>query len=257
MSNELINSNSEFPEVASSGGEMLEQPVSDHSDHAETMPLGVGLGESDESTSFLDDEPKAGINTGAVLIVVVVMAAVGAVMGMRALSNSNNAAVASNVDVENQIETFLENNSEQASDATDGSIRESAVIDQLNTVYADRQVPLDDVKKNPFITDADGNSTTAPVVDLTTDNGQRAHERARREMQESFEQASKRVIINTVLAGSNPMASINGKIVRPGGTLKVDTVEFTVESITTDHVVIVATNAEYELNSTYTIAVKK
>ncbi len=255
MSNELINSSNEFPEVASSGGEMQEQP---REEHAETMPLGVGLGESDESTPFLDDDAKSGMNTGAVLIVVVVVAAVGAVMGMRALSNSNNAAASTgNSDVENRIETFLENNSEQAAQNEDGSTRETAVIEQLNTVYADRQVALDDVKKNPFITDADKVNGELPVVDLNTDNGQRAYERARREMQESFEQASKRVVVNTVLAGTNPMASINGKIVRPGGTLKVDAVEFKIEEITTDHVIIIATNEEFELTSTYTIAVKK
>ena len=74
-----------------------------------------------------------------------------------------------------------------------------------------------------------------------------------------FTKAAQDITVNSLMSGSSPLASLNGKIVREGETITIgsDEVEFIVDSIQVDTVILVAESEEYDLKMKFTLGLKK
>ena len=123
-----------------------------------TMPLGTG--EGPEEGAALDPLAGAGtrrkISGGSVLIAAVVIIATGGLFAMRWLSEAT-AARDADREIESTIESFLksftglsDDNPEETETPT-GDNPSDRVLAVLTTEYSERQVPLRDVQRNPFI----------------------------------------------------------------------------------------------------------
>lgn len=247
MTNESIDTN----ELSHDESGAIEQ--------AGQLPLGSGgFGEADGPASFEDDTPNSRINSGAVIIAIVILTASASVIGMRAVSKSAGAEIAKgNTEVESQIESFLDTltTSEQNTSAT--KVSEASVMKVLSTPYSEHQIPLEDVKKNPFITNPDDVSTDPD--ENNSKNSQTAWEQQRTDMIAQYQAAADRIVVSSIMGGSSPLANINGKYVRIGDTLSVepDSMLFTIKSISGGIVTLYAEVKEFDFKSTYTISMKR
>lgn len=231
-------------------------------DQAEQQAIGTGnILNGDDDFPLVEDESSSKINSSAVIITLFILVSVGAVFGMRTVSNSNNTALGSNTEVENQIEVFLDSMASKDlrnSGGPDKLVNDTAILKVLSTSYADSQVKLEDVKKNPFRLSA-FDSSPGQSQDTTAPEGASKRWKAnRRELREKIEAASQSIIVNSLMSGSSPLASLNGKIVREGETITVgrDDVVFTVESINFDTVILVAESEEYDIKMQFTLGLK-
>lgn len=231
---------------------------------SDQQPLGSGnFLNVDDDLPLVEEESSSKINSSAVIITMFILVSVGAVFAMRTISKSNNTAFASNLEVENQIEIFLDSMASQnLSDGSgmNSSSSETTVLKVLSTTYSDRQVKLEDVKKNPFITVADASNQAQTQANPNPDGISLKKWNIQRELlREQFIAASQKITVNSLMSGSSPLASLNGKIVREGETITVgsDEVQFTVESIQINTVTMVAESAEYDLRIQFTLGLKK
>lgn len=231
---------------------------------SDQQPLGSGnFLNVDDDLPLVEEESSSKINSSAVIITMFILVSVGAVFAMRTISKSNNTAFASNLEVENQIEIFLDSMASQnLSDGSgmNSSSSETTVLKVLSTTYSDRQVKLEDVKKNPFITVADASNQAQTQANPNPGGISLKKWNIQREMlREQFIAASQKITVNSLMSGSSPLASLNGKIVREGETITVgsDEVQFTVETILLNTVILVAESAEYDLRIQFTLGLKK
>lgn len=231
---------------------------------SDQQPLGSGnFLNVDDDLPLVEEESSSKINSSAVIITMFILVSVGAVFAMRTISKSNNTAFASNLEVENQIEIFLDSMASQnLSDGSgmNSSSSETTVLKVLSTTYSDRQVKLEDVKKNPFITAADASNQAQTQANPNPDGISLKKWNIQRELlREQFIAASQKITVNSLMSGSSPLASLNGKIVREGETITVgsDEVQFTVETILLNTVILVAESAEYDLRIQFTLGLKK
>lgn len=231
---------------------------------SDQQPLGSGnFLNVDDDLPLVEEESSSKINSSAVIITMFILVSVGAVFAMRTISKSNNTAFASNLEVENQIEIFLDSMASQnLSDGSgmNSSSSETTVLKVLSTTYSDRQVKLEDVKKNPFITVADASNQAQTQANPNPDGISLKKWNIQRELlREQFIAASQKITVNSLMSGSSPLASLNGKIVREGETITVgsDEVQFTVETILLNTVILVAESAEYDLRIQFTLGLKK
>ena len=186
------------------------------------MPLGVGgddFGGDDGFDPLAGAEAKSKINTGAVLIALVVAIAAGGLFVMRTLAKMNNIATADST-TEEKINAFLNvltgngaNQGDNNSVLVDG---DESALHVLRETYTDRQVPLDNVQRNPFVIDE------TRAVAPTPGNPQGAApsaEQRRTAMEQRFRAAGKHLKVDSTLLGSTPLANINGEIYRVGDVL--------------------------------------
>lgn len=233
-------------------------------EHSDQQPLGTGnILNGDDDLPLIEEESSSKINSSAVIITLIILISVGAVFAMRTISKSNNTSFASNIEVENQIEIFLDAMASQ--DLSDGSglnssRGETTVLKVLSTTYSDRQVQLENVKKNPFITIADDGSQRQAQANPNPDGISAKRWNIQRELlREKFVAASQNITVNSLMSGSSPLASLNGKIVREGETITVgsDEVQFTIETIQISTVILVAESTEYDLKMQFTLGLKQ
>lgn len=178
--------------------------------------------------AFASDAPK--IKFGSLLIVVVVLVAAGAVFGMRALTKIT-AAAGGTSDVEQTVEHFLKSGVASGSQSDNPlGLGDDSVLGVLEGDYAERQIPIQDVQKNPFAPDG-ALSGGHVVVDPGEGSGtwNRIVQSAAAELQ-----------LKSIMRGRNPLANINGRIVSLRGSLTVGGVTFKVIKITTSSVKLVA-----------------
>ena len=248
-------------QIETSGQQLQEYEGIEPSDQ---QPLGGGsFLNVDDDLPLVEEDSSSKINTSAVIVTMFILVSVGAVFAMRTISNSNNTALASNTEVENRIEIFL--NSMAVKDLSSGSGMsssgsETTVLKVLSTTYSDRQVKLENVKKNPFITTADNSSHIQAHANPNPDGISSKRWNMQRELlREQFMAASQNITVNSLMSGSSPLASLNGKIVREGETITVgsDEVQFTVESIQLNTVILVAESPEYDLKIQFTLGLKQ
>ncbi len=231
-------------------------------EHSDQQPIGVGnILNDDDDLPLSEEESSSKVNSSAVIITLFILVSVGAVFAMRTISKSNNTAFAYNTEIENQIETFLDamaNDSLSGGSGLNNSSGDTTVLKVLSTTYSDRQIQLENVKKNPFIIEPDGGdlsqSTPTPNGDST-----RKWKVQRENLRERFVKAAQDITVNSLMSGSSPLASLNGKIVREGETISVgsDEVKFTVDSIQVDTVILMAESEEYDLKMQFTLGLKK
>jgi hypothetical protein len=187
------------------------------------------------------------INSGALVLGLVIVVAVIGLYSMRTLTRAT-AATGSRSDLEQSIETFLNTISGGrvgvAAGTTNQGAADETVLDVLSESYIERQVSLENVQRNPFIIFEEKPAeqpAKKPAVDPRI--------QLRRLRQEAFEQASGRLRLRSVLMGREPLATIDQRVVRIGDTVTAmpENVEFRVTAIAPDTVTLVAEDAELDL----------
>jgi len=221
------------------------------SDEEATMPIGIGAMDDDDSLgaadpfSQADESGKRGLNSGAVLLVAVVLIAIAGLFSMRTLTRAS-AAHDEPHEAEKSIESFLSmlqsSKSEGESPNYQLGAEETAVLDVLNESYASRQVALTHVQRNPFIIFEDSAGSDTP----SKPSGPDPMEQKREERRKLFAQAAGRLELRSVLMGNTPLATIGTNIVQVGATVVAEPegVTFTVTTISNDGVQIVAEDKE-------------
>ncbi len=184
------------------------------------MPLGVGddLGSDNGLDPLAGAETKSTINTGAVLIALVIAIASGGLFVMRTLAKMTNVASADTT-TEEKINAFLDvitGNAPGEQGSSTSSAGDESALHVLRETYTDRQVPLDNVQRNPFV--LDGSRSLAATPDNPRPTG-RTPEQITQAMRKRFEQAGARLSVDSTLLGSTPLANINGDIYRVGDVL--------------------------------------
>ncbi len=177
--------------------------------------------------AFASDAPK--IKFGSLLIVIVVLVAAGAVFGMRTLTKITAAADGSS-DVEKTVEHFLKGAAKGSQSDNPLGFGDDSVLGVLDGDYAERQIPIQDVQKNPFA--PDGALPGGQVV-VDSGGGSRSWTRV-------VQSAAAQLQLKSIMRGRNPLANINGRIVSLRGSITVGGVTFKVIKITTSSVKLVA-----------------
>ncbi len=120
------------------------------------------------------------------------------------------------------------------------------ITDKFATYSEDRQVPLEELKTNPFYTETGETTQEAPAVDMTR---MQQEERARREAEkkrletERLTLAASKLQVQTIFFGRNPTALVDGKICQVGQQLG----DFTVTAIRPDAIEIKSGEHTFEV----------
>jgi hypothetical protein len=237
------------------------------SEQAITAPIGTGGFDGAPSHDpFASATTQKRVTGGAMLIIAVIAIAAGGLFIMNKLARAT-AAHMTDTTIEETIESFLKAIQAEG-DPSDVDLEnlktgDGAVLAVLDDqAYLERQVPLQDVQKDPFIIFEQAPDIVDPVVVSVDDLTQRQVEefnrrRADREME--FDRASQSLTLKSVMGGSTPMAMINGKILRVGESIAIRTTDgettFTVTEIAGDTVALEAAAPELDLTMTYTIQI--
>lgn len=255
MSNEQFQSSSLAPHDGMSGS-----PDTSHESETvgQQFPIGAGGLDDVDSLQGLADEPVGSkLNSSVVVLGIVVICGGAVLIWMSKIGASNNSAFAANNEMDAQIENFLDTMVVTDEDGAE----ENNMLSGLTHDYTERQVKIDEVQKNPFILATDEVDQAAPIrthADPIDDENKRWEQR-REEAKTQMEDASKQIVVNSIMSGSNPLASLNGKIVRVGDkfTAGAEGIPFVIESIDTNTVSLVAVSEEFDLRLGFTVSLKR
>lgn len=249
---------------------------SNDTDSPMQAPLGVGDHEASQAETFEQDfsevdgahDPLAGassgrkIRSGALVLGTVVVIAVGGLFAMRSLSLATAGSFGAS-EVEQTVDEFVRqlDNGEGPSVLVRG--RDEA-LHMLHHDFTDRQVPLQDTQRNPFIVHhKDGADTVTPGPDEPgvdpEEIARQELERRRAERRSEIESVANSLRLQAVLLGSNPMANVSGQYARVGETLEFDDSEvvFTLNSMTNETLELVAVDEELDLELTFTLQLRE
>ncbi len=213
-----------------------------HHGTEEQAPLGTGGFDGDMPPEAIIEQTKRNkISSSAMLLVLVIGLAGIGLYSMRSLASAM-AGGGADSDLEETIENFLSSMTARPGSAGGGQL----TAENAGAVLVDdrirRQVPLDDVQKNPFEPlPIEQTTDAAPVI--IDDGSEAAAVRLatlREEARTEFEEAAVQLRLLMVMGGNEPMANISGRVVRVGDILadeRLD-VEFRIVEITQGLVVI-------------------
>ena len=227
----------------------------DLSIHEGNQPLGVGeLAEEQGLDPLANVRERSRFNGGSIVLVAVIVLALAGLWFMRAISKVS-ASTGKNSDVEVMIEKFFQR--QKAQSPTDGATignTDPNVVTLLSSTYTERQVPLDQVQRNPFILPGEG-----VKVDTETGKVDKDHEKRLQTRKAELVRAQGKLQLKTVMMGSSPMASVSGKIVRKGDEITVDpeNVTFRVTNIAADTVELLAEDVEFDITHTVTLTIER
>jgi hypothetical protein len=222
-----------------------------------SIPMGVGEFAGENGLDPLANAgEKKKLNTGYLLLVVVVLIAGAGLWFMRAVSHVS--ASTSGGDAELTISKFLQSlqGSKPEKQASGTVVRTDAnVVSVLSETYTNKQVPLSDVQRNPFILDGEGDDM--PVQDAGP--GEDPKPKAMAAMKAKFEKAGNTFELKSVIMSSSPLANVSGKIVRVGDELVAgdDELPFRVSEITADSITLVGEEPALNLSVPVVIKLKR
>jgi hypothetical protein len=197
------------------------------------------------------------LNTGSLVIVVVVVLAAAGLWSMRTFSRVSGANGRSS-EVETKINDFLKSwkgtGSTTAPPGGSTALTNSdTVLSVLSETYTQRQVPLTDVQRNPFI--LPGDNTPTPTA---TDDGSKALGKRQADRKAQIERSASQLQLKSIIMGSTPLANISGKLVHQDGDLAADDkVTFHVVAITADSVTLVVDDIPLDLSVAITLNLKR
>jgi hypothetical protein len=211
------------------------------------MPLGVGeLGDDISLDPLAGTGTRRKFNGGSLVLIGVIAMAFAGLFFMRTLSKVSAADGGKN-SMEDKVKKFLETRPKAGSN-------DPTIVFDIGGSYTERQIPLDNLQRNPFIIfdDVPLPENTGPVTDKNA-----AKRLADRRMQ--FQKAYDKLALKSIIMSSNPMASVSNKIVRRGDEISIDPegVTFRVIEITADNVSLVAEDVEFNLIENYTLTLKR
>ncbi len=241
-----------------------DEPLSQES----SMPLGTGEFDSQADIDHVDDfdvlaSSSTGprINTGTLLIIVVVGCAIGGLFCMRFLANVTRGAAADNVFELVVDQFFQEEQGESLLNENEKTMDDSALA-VLSQPYIDYQVPLSDIQRNPFILFW----ANDPGANASDDNSQsevdwaiKKFEEEKSQRKTQLEQAVADIRVTTVLMGETPLARVNGKVVQVGDTvvLEFNDITFQVNAIVAGSVTFLARDEHYDLSVWHTVGIHR
>lgn len=217
-------------------------------------PLGVGdFGEEQGGTfeALAADAPKKKLRSSTIILIAVVALAAGGLWSMRSLSRAA-AGITGDKKLEATIEGFLSQLTGDASKPKENPFQviraedEEKALTALTDDRTERQVALDEVKKNPFVLHTDPKPEVAPTTVEVKDDSAERLAAARKQATEKFDRAGTQLRVLMILAGRTPMANISGRVVQAGDRIPVERmgVEFTVVEVGTQSVTIRATDSD-------------
>ena len=124
------------------------------------------------------------------------------------------------------IQTFLAGGAAEVNQVRDMLADTEAIRDRFGQLSRDRQVPLGELKTNPFWRE-DAESVDQAIVEGETDEAYARRlaterERLRKEGEQQLAADAKKLDLGTVLLGSRPTCQINGQFCRVGDTVGDD-----------------------------------
>ncbi len=229
----------------------ITEGISDSADSAggEDKHMILGSDEFSDTGDVItfEEKPRLKIKSGTMLIVIVALIAAAGLFSMRTLTRAS-AATSAPKEIEKSIDEFLNVVINKTSD--EGA--DEGVLGVLSESYASRQVPLDDVQRNPFIIFEPLSVQSVPVVS----GDPTAHLRQTRMAE--FEKAAEDLHLGMILMGSEPLANINKRVVRVGELIPVSPeVEFEVVRIESDRVDFVARDPALDVEFEWTVTLRK
>lgn len=231
------------PQDFNASGTSLPLNADGEQDEKMAMPIGVGEMEEGPALDPLAEARNAKkLSGGSVVIIVVVLIAVGGLFFMRRLSQVT-ASTSIPTEIEDTINKFLNTSGSDDGGADDfGAVNtQKSVLEVLTAAYSERQVPLKDVQRDPFVIYQPDDPVTIKETDRTVDENAILR-RKQAERRAILNGLSQRLVLKSVLRGSTPLAIINGQIYRVGDRVPVGDAGygFTVTDISTSAVTLVA-----------------
>lgn len=235
-----------------------------------TSPLGATGAESDgqDFDDFTDGEgdgaldalsgASAGrkINSGVLVVLLVVGVAIISLFAMRSLSRASAGGLTMS-EIEQMVDDFVKERG-----TTRGSVSgDAGTLQMLDHDYSDRQVPLSEVQKNPFILD----ETQGATADANTgdpddsDAMVREYQRQREARQQAISAAANTLQLQAILMGSTPVANLGGTYVRVGESLELEEqrIEFFVTDITHNTVSLIGKDPRFDAEVELTLYLRK
>lgn len=223
----------------------------DLSDKQMSLMSGVarpeGMSDPDEFDIDGLGSKRPKLSQGTMLILVVCVIAAGTLYGMR-LSQRKVGSDRHSREVEKKIDEAL-----AKIDAPSGLDKSSPLnSDRLNDLFKDtddivsmfaadttqRQVPIQFIKKNPFVLPIYQAIEVAPVIDTAA-----AMNRAKQKLLEELQKEFESLHLQSVMGGDRPVAIIDGDLVQPGQSIG----SFTVTSIEDLTVKLESSGQSFEL----------
>jgi hypothetical protein len=214
-----------------------------------TMPIIAGEGGEFGELGAADPLAGASIqkrfNTGSMIIVLVLVLAVVGLFCMHTLAKVT-AGVVGVSEYEELVDSYFEKaNSEER--LADGATNKD-VLKVISETYTEHQVPLANVAKNPFRIELPELEQPVVVAANTSDpdNIDRKYKQMQEDLKMRMDSAASDLRITSILFGSDPIAVVNGTVVRQGDvvTAGLDEIEFTVLRIDATSVTVQA-SSEY------------
>jgi len=190
-----------FTPTASTPESTLSNEGQGRSEHATSSLAGVGAdlptGQSEQRRS----------NTGALLLVLVVVIAAATLYAMRRFGLGGEL---------NLLELKIDYPVEQRENFAVENESQERILEQLQQGVETVQIPLKEVKKNPFEFTF---LTPQPAAEPEPVQRVSDEERRRRERERRIEQTLEQLELDSIVGGPVPMARISGELVRQGDTV--------------------------------------
>lgn len=233
--------------------DIIESPDTDRDTQ---IPLGLGGGADAVSDPFASSSASRRIKSGSMVVVfVVALAAVGlfAMRWMTKVTVASNRADEAERKVGDYLDAMKKETAKRDLDSAD-------VVHVLNDDFTDRQIPLSDVQKDPFVLYEVAIRTEIEPKreDNSEDQTQRVRDSARQKRMNEIQSALSSLRVKSILLGSNPLANLDGQIVRVGEMIKTkdDAVKLRVLSIDQDSLVVFAEDSELDIKIEHTLFVR-
>lgn len=192
---------------------------------------------------FMVPAPRKSISKGTIVFVVVAALAGGSLWWMKQRTGGPAPAEAADPGVDAaraSIQQFLAGGNGSVAEMKSLLADSEKITEKFASYSETSQVPLEDLKTNPFFDAASEDAAAAKAPRI--DRNRQLQESQRLEL-ERLTSAAGKFQVQTIFYGRNPTAMIDGTIVQVGQQIG----EFTVKAITSESVQLAAKGHEFEL----------
>lgn len=218
------------------------------------IPLGIG-GADVGLDPFASSSASRRIKSGSMVVVFVVALAAVGLFAMRWMTKVTVASGRED-EAERKVGDYLDG---LKKDTAKRDLDSADVVHVLNDDFTDRQIPLSDVQKDPFVLyDVVIREVDPKQEDASEDQSQRVRDSARQKRMNEIQSALSNLRVKSILLGSNPLANLDGQIVRVGELIKTpdDAVKLRVLSIDQDSLVVFAEDPVLDIKIEHTLFVR-
>jgi len=228
-------------------------------DEGKTLSLLGGIagpeGLPEANADSFGKRAGSGISSGTLLVAIVAIVGVGGLFAMIQLGKKDVNVSGAVAEHEAKIDTALARlSSPQATNADDpirpenmASLFDSteAVVSMFTADVSDRQVPLQFLKKNPFLLPIEKKDPTTPKIGVDPSIEAARLERERMQRMAKLEAEVRKLDLQSVVSSSRtPLAIINGEIMKTG----TEVGSFTITSISGMSVELTAGDDQFTLS---------